>query len=85
MMLAALGLIFGLPTACLLPELFKAAFEDFKVHSAWMFLIVPALLVTSTFLASYLPARKATKVDPLVTLRYEWTCVAWVERFCVWY
>jgi putative ABC transport system permease protein len=71
MRLAAFGLLIGLAFAYPLPRLFSAAFEGFSVHPSWIYVLAPALVAVAALLASYIPARRATKVDPMAALRYE--------------
>jgi putative ABC transport system permease protein len=71
MRLAVLGLLIGSAFAYSLPHLFGAAFEGFSVHPFWILIIAPALVALAALLASYIPARRAAKVDPMVALRYE--------------
>ena len=71
MRLTVFGLLIGFVFAYPLPRLFGAAFEGFSVHPSWIFVLAPALVAFAALLASYIPARRATKVDPMVALRYE--------------
>jgi putative ABC transport system permease protein len=71
MRLAVFGLLIGFAFAYPLPRLFGAAFEGFSVHPSWIFVLAPSLVAIAALLASYIPARRATKVDPMEALRHE--------------
>jgi putative ABC transport system permease protein len=71
MRLAVFGLLIGFAFAYPLPRLFGAAFEGFSVHPSWIFVLAPALVAIAALLASYIPARRAMKVDLMVALRHE--------------
>ena len=65
------GVLIGVATAVLAANFMRSML--FGVHS-WdpvIFALVTALLAFVTLAASYIPARAATKVDPMVALRYE--------------
>jgi predicted permease len=67
----AVGLVLGLSLALVATRLIKGFLYGVAATDAITFLTVPIVFGVVAVLASYLPARRATKVDPLVALRYE--------------
>lgn len=69
--LACLGIGAGILTALVLTRFMSSML--FGVHPAdpLTFAAVSLLLLFVVLLASYMPARRATKIDPMVALRYE--------------
>jgi predicted permease len=64
---AAVGLVMALP----LPKIFDAMFYGLHLREPRLYFIVPVAILVVAILATYLPARRATRVDPMVALRYE--------------
>jgi putative ABC transport system permease protein len=71
MLLALAGIVAGLCAAYGLTRLMATMLFDVKATDPLVFGGVALLLGTVAFLASYLPARRAVRIDPVVALRYQ--------------
>ena len=71
MSLVIIGVVLGVAGAFVLTRLMRSLLFEVGTTDPFTFVLVSLLLVAVGFIACYLPARRATKVDPLVALRYE--------------
>jgi putative ABC transport system permease protein len=71
MIWALAGVVIGMAAALGLGRSIQGMLFEVRPTDSVSFIAVPALLVAVAFLASYLPARRATRVDASVALRYE--------------
>ena len=67
--LASVGIVIGLVVSVFLTRLLGSMLYRVGVHDVLTFLVAPALFLGIALLASYLPARRATRVNPIETLR----------------
>ena len=65
------GLAIGLLLAAIATRVIASFLYGVGATDPLTFIAVPLLLGSVALLASYVPARRAVKVDPLVALRYE--------------
>ena len=71
LLLAGLGIVIGLAGAVAVTQLLTSMLFGVKATDPVTYAAVVALLVLAALAASYIPARRAMRVDPMVALRYE--------------
>jgi predicted permease len=67
--LAGLGIVIGVIFSASTASMMASLLYGVRPHDPAVFLIVPLLLLAVAALASYLPARRATKVNPMIAFR----------------
>ncbi|HKV29152.1 MAG TPA: ABC transporter permease, partial [Candidatus Acidoferrales bacterium] len=71
MRLASAGVIVGIAAALALTRLMAGLVFGVKTWDPLVFIAVAVLLGAVSWFAAYMPARRASRVDPMVSLRYE--------------
>jgi predicted permease len=71
LLLALIGIAIGLPAALFSSRLMEGLLFELKPTDPLTITLATLLLLSIASLAGYLPARRATRVDPLIALRHE--------------
>jgi len=69
--LIAIGVAVGVPAALLLTRVVKSQLYGLEAHDPWTLGLATGLLAMVACAAGYLPALRASRVDPMKALRYE--------------
>ncbi|MBV9435553.1 MAG: ABC transporter permease [Acidobacteria bacterium] len=69
--LAGVGIILGIAGAIIVARLLSSYLYGVSSLDPWTFTLVIAILCAVSLLAAYIPARRATKCDPMLTLKCE--------------
>jgi ABC-type antimicrobial peptide transport system permease subunit len=68
-LLAAVGVCVGLTLAAVAAPMIAALLYGIRAHDPIVFLAVPLILLAVSLAASYIPARRAARISPIVALR----------------
>jgi len=69
--LIAIGIGVGVPAALVLTRVVKSQLYGLEAHDPWTLGLATGLLAVVACAAGYIPALRASRVDPMKALRYE--------------
>ncbi len=69
--LAAVGLAIGVPTALGISKFVESFLFGVKPNSPAALVLAVAILLGAVLVAGYVPARKASRIDPMTAVRHE--------------
>jgi ABC-type antimicrobial peptide transport system permease subunit len=69
--LVSVGIVIGVPAAIAGTRLIRSMLFGLGAADPVVLISAAALLMSVAALAGFLPARRASRVDPMITLRYE--------------
>jgi macrolide transport system ATP-binding/permease protein len=71
LVLAAVGLAISVPTALGTSKFIESFLFGMEPNDPLALTLAVAILLSAAFLAGYLPARKASRIDAMIALRHE--------------
>ncbi len=71
MALTLIGVALGVAGALALTRYLSSLLYGVQTHDVQTFVFVPLIVVVAAVLAAYVPALRATRVDPIEVLRHE--------------
>ena len=69
--LVAIGVVVGLLASLAMGKIIATQLWGVSAYDPWTLTLVPTLLFLTGLVACWLPARRASRVDPLIALRHE--------------
>jgi ABC-type antimicrobial peptide transport system permease subunit len=70
-LLLGIGLAVGVPAAFALGRFVSAQLYGIQASDPWIAAIAVTILITVSGLAGFVPAQRASRIDPILALRYE--------------